>query len=65
MSTENNDSGQPKDFEDVVDHEPESKHGMEGEEALHDHSAGPNSDQAGKPQAPQTGNPRAPDRRPN
>jgi hypothetical protein len=45
---------QNRDLDDVLEHEPESSHGDQGEAA-----------NGGEPIAPQTGNPRATDRRPN
>ena len=65
MSNNSSKPRQKLDLEDVIEREPDSKHGTEGETANQGLRAGPNSDQAGKPQAPQVGNPRSPDRRPN
>jgi hypothetical protein len=56
---------QNRDLDDVLEHEPESSHGDQGEAANGGEQAGPNSDRGGEPIAPQTGNPRATDRRPN
>jgi hypothetical protein len=65
MNDDSSSRGQKPDLEDVLEHDPESKHGMEGEAVHGGDQAGPNSADAGKPQAPQTGSPRAADRRPN
>ena len=46
-----------RDLDNVLEEEPESKRGMEGQAAHGGRQVGPNSDQAGKPQAPQTGEP--------
>lgn len=65
MNSSNSNSGQNRDLEDVIQQDPESKHGEEGEAVHGGGQAGPNSARGGQPIAPQTGNPRAKDRRPN
>lgn len=60
-STSSNHDGK-RDRDAVIEHEPQSKHGTEGEAAHGGRVVGPNSDQAGKPQAPQTGDPHSDDR---
>lgn len=54
-----------RDLEEVLDEDPQSKHGDEGEAVHGGEQAGPNSDRAGQPIAPQTGDPRSEERRPN
>ena len=54
-----------RDLDDVIEQDPESKHGDEGESANEGRQAGANSARAGQPIAPQTGDPMAKDRRPN
>lgn len=61
----NSSSDGKRDLDDILEEEPDSKHGTEGEAAHGGDQAGPNSAESGKPQSPQTGNPRAADRRPN
>lgn len=51
-----NDHGK-RDLEDVLEHEPQSKRGTEGEAVHGGDQAGPNSADAGRRQAPQTGEP--------
>lgn len=47
-----------RDLEDVLEDEPQSKHGLQGQ-AKHNHErAGPNSEEYGDTIAPQKGNPR-------
>jgi hypothetical protein len=65
MSSNNSNDGTKRDLDDVIEEEPDSNHGTEGQAAHGGDQAGPNSAESGKPQSPQTGNPRAPDRRPN
>ena len=63
MNPDSKNQRENRDLADIAEHEPESKHGREGETVNRDQQAGPNAaDEAGKPQAPQTGSPRAPDR---
>jgi len=55
-------SDRKRDLEDVVEDEPQSKHGKQGQ-AKHDHErAGPNSVEYGETIAPQKGNLRDSDR---
>lgn len=46
-----------RDLDDVVEQDPESKHGTEGQAAHGGDQAGPNSADAGRMQAPQKGDP--------
>lgn len=52
-------------LEDLIDKDPQAKHGDEGHTANEGRQAGPNSDRGGQPVSPQMGDPRARDRRPN
>jgi hypothetical protein len=61
----NGNSGDSHELEQVLEEDPQSKHGDEGEAVHHGDQAGPNSSRAGQPIAPQTGDPRARDRRPD
>ncbi|WP_155264139.1 hypothetical protein [Sphingomonas segetis] len=63
MNGNSSNRDQRPDLDDVLEQEPESSHGDQGEAANGGEQAGPNSDRAGAPIAPQTGNPRARDRR--
>ena len=65
MNGNSSNRDQKPELEDVLEQEPESSHGVEGEAVHGGDQAGPNSDRGGEPIAPQTGNPRAKDRRPN
>jgi hypothetical protein len=65
MNGNSNNRGERRDLEDVLEHEPDSKHGVEGESVHGGDQAGPNSARDGEPIAPQTGNPRSPGRKPN
>lgn len=62
MTSDSSKQQQNRDLDDVLEEEPESKHGTEGEAANEGRRVGANSDEAGKPQAPQTGSPRGPER---
>ncbi len=62
MDSNSSKHGGTRDLDDVIEHDPQSKHGSEGEAAHGGRVVGPNSDQAGKPQAPQTGDPHGDDR---
>lgn len=62
MTETSNNENQKRDLEDILEDEPQSKHGRQGQ-AEHDHeSAGANSDAYGKTIAPQKGNLRDSDR---
>ena len=62
MSDTNSNPGQKRDLRDVLEEEPQSKHGKQGQ-ASHDHeSAGANSEAYGQTIAPQKGNMRDSDR---
>jgi len=65
MNSNSRNDGQKRDLDDVIEQDPESKHGDEGEAVKNGHQAGPNSSRSGQPIAPQMGDPRAKDRRPN
>ncbi len=56
---------QKRNLHDVLEEDPSSKRGNEGESVDGGRQAGPNSDRAGQPIEPQTGDPRANDRRSN
>ena len=57
MDRNSSNRGQGRDLDDVMEHEPESKHGTEGEAVHGGDQVGPNSADAGDPQTPQTGEP--------
>lgn len=57
MADDSNNRGGKRDLEDVVEHDPEAKHGTEGQAAHGGDQAGPNSADAGRVQAPQKGDP--------
>ncbi len=57
MDSNSSNRGQDRDLEDVVEQEPESKHGTEGEAVHGGDQAGPNSADAGDRLSPQTGEP--------
>lgn len=57
MTGNSKNHGGKRDLDDVLEHEPESKRGSEGEAVHGGDQVGPNSADAGKPQAPQTGRP--------
>lgn len=62
MTDTSNAENEKRDLANVVDDEPQSKHGRQGQ-AEHDHEkAGPNSDAYGETIAPQKGNLRDSDR---
>ena len=65
MNSNSSNPGQKRDLDELIEHDPEAKHGDEGEAVHGGDQAGPNSSRGGQPIAPQTGNPRAKDRRPN
>lgn len=65
MNSNSSKDRQNRGIEDVMEQDPQSKRGDEGEAVHGGAQAGPNSDRGGQPIAPQTGNPRAKDRRPN
>jgi hypothetical protein len=65
MNENSSNSGEKRNLEDVIEEDPQSKHGDEGESVKGGYQAGPNSDRGGQPIAPQMGDPRARDRRPN
>ena len=65
MNSNSRNDGQKRDLDDLIEENPESKHGDEGESANEGRQAGPNSSRGGQPIAPQMGDPRARDRRPN
>ncbi|HEX2802809.1 MAG TPA: hypothetical protein VHN55_02325 [Sphingomicrobium sp.] len=65
MNSISSNSDSRRDLEDVLEEEPQSKRGKQGQAAHGGDQAGANSADGGKPQAPQTGNPRADDRRPS
>lgn len=52
-------------LEEIIDEDPQSHRGDEGEAVKGGRQVGPNADRGGQPLAPQTGDPRAKDRRPN
>jgi hypothetical protein len=60
-----NSSTNHENLDDVIEQNPEAKHGDEGEAVHGGEQAGPNSDRGEEPIAPQIGDPRAKDRRPN
>jgi hypothetical protein len=54
----NNNSSKPdrnRDLDDVIENEPQSKHGRQGNAAHSGEQAGPNSDEGGQTIAPQMG----------
>lgn len=57
MDSNSSNRGQDRDLEDVVEQEPESKHGTEGEAVHGGDQAGPNSADAGERLSAQTGEP--------
>ena len=57
MNADSNKHGEKRNLDDVVEIEPGSKKGNEGQAVNGGDQAGPSSDQAGRPQAPQTGEP--------
>ncbi len=62
MTDTSNNSNAKRDLDDIVEKEPQSKHGVQGQ-AKHDHeSAGPNSVEYGNTIAPQKGRMRDSDR---
>ncbi len=62
MTDTNSNDKQKRDLEDVLEDEPQSKHGKQGQ-ARHDHErAGPNSQDYGKTVAPQMGDHHGTDR---
>lgn len=65
MNSNSSTDGQKRDLEDLLEEDPQSKHGDEGEAVNGGDQAGPNSSRSGQPIAPQTGDPRSRDRRPN
>jgi len=65
MNSNSSNSGQKRELEDVIEEDPQAKHGDQGEAAHGGDQAGPNSARAGESIAPQTGDPRATDRGPN
>ncbi len=65
MDGNSSNGGKNRDLDEVIEEDPESKHGVEGEAVHGGEQAGPNSARSGQPIAPQTGDRRANDRRPN
>ena len=65
MDKDSSNGREKRDLEEVIDQEPDSKHGDEGQAAHGGEQAGPSSARSGQPIAPQAGDPRARDRRPN
>ena len=65
MNSNSSKSSGNRDLEEVIEQDPESKHGDEGEAVHGGEQAGPNSARSGQPIVPQTGDPQASDRRPN
>ena len=59
MSSNSSNDGQKRDLDDVLEENPESKRGDEGEAVHGGDQAGPNSARGGQPIAEQTGDPRA------
>ena len=65
MDSNNSNGSQNRGPEDLIEQDPQSKRGDEGEAVHGGDQAGPNSSRGGQPIAPQMGDPRARDRRPN
>ncbi|MGE5564374.1 MAG: hypothetical protein ACM3ZV_13860 [Bacillota bacterium] len=65
MHINSSNDGQKRDLDQVLEVEPQSKHGDEGEAVHGGDQAGPNSSRGGQPIGQQMGDPRARDRRPN
>lgn len=65
MNKNSNNREQKRDLDEVLEEEPQSSHGDQGEAVHGGDQAGPNSARAGQPIAPQTGDPRAADREAN
>lgn len=65
MDSNSSKDDQGRGIEDLIEEDPQSKHGDQGEAVHGGAQAGPNSDRGGQPIEPQMGNPRAKDRRPN
>ena len=65
MNSNSSTDGQNRHLEEILEEDPQSKHGDEGEAVHGGDQAGPNSNRGGQPIAPQSGDPRARDRRPN
>lgn len=65
MNSNSSSGGQQRNLDKMIEQDPQSRHGDEGEAVKGGREAGPNSDRGGQPVAPQTGDPRAKDRRPN
>jgi hypothetical protein len=57
MNGNSKNHGGKRALEDVLEEEPQSKHGTEGEAVHGGDQAGPNSADAGRREAPQTGDP--------
>lgn len=57
MSADSSNSNRKRDLDDVLELDPQSKRGTEGESVHGGDQAGPNSTDAGRMQAPQKGDP--------
>ncbi len=62
MNNNSKKSDRNRDLDDVLEEEPQSKHGKQGQAAHHGEQAGPNSDDGGQTIAPQMGDRKGTDR---
>lgn len=62
MNSNSSKQDRKRDLEDVLEDEPQSKHGAEGKAAHGGEQAGPNSDEGGRTVAPQMGDGEGTDR---